>query len=205
MSSFYEQYWQERGKSGFRPRYKIFYDWIESNASVLDIGCGDGYFGQVLVNKKNISYRGLDISETAVAMARERGLVAEVCDASQDLNKFADKSVDYVLMSEFIEHISNSEEVLKEARRIARKAVLVSVPNIAYWKHRLELLSGTFPRQWAFAPNEHLRFWSITDFIKTADSLGFSSVNYKASNGKKILREWWPNLFGFQVCFLLKV
>lgn len=69
-----------------------------------------------------------------------------------------------IVMSEFIEHIPNSEEVLKIVRQIAKNGVLISIPNIAYWKFRLQLLLGSFPKQWAVAPQEHLRYWSVYDF-----------------------------------------
>lgn len=202
MRDFYENYWEKRGKSGYRPRYKIFFDWIENNSKVLELGCGDGYFGQMLKGK-NIDYTGCDISEKALEISKERGLNVFQCKL-EDRIDFTDKSFDYVIMSEFLEHIVNSETILKEAGRIAKKGVLVSIPNIAYWRFRLELLLGRFPKQWAVAPEEHLRYWSIKDFKDTVVSLGFKIKEIKSSNGRKILRDWWPNLFGFQVCFYLE-
>lgn len=204
MTDFYENYWKKRGKSGPRPRYKIFYEWIESNSSVLDIGCGDGHFGEMLVKNKRVNYTGGDISNTALEIARGRGLNVVYLDATKDLGRFGDKSFDYVVMSEFIEHIPNSEDILNTVGRIARKGVLISIPNIAYWKFRLELLFGKFPKQWAVAPQEHLRYWSVTDFENTVKQLGFSVRAIKSSNGRKYFRDMWPNLFGFQICFYIK-
>ncbi len=202
MKDFYENYWDKRGESGFRPRYRIFFDWIENNSKVLELGCGDGYFGQML-KEKRVDYAGCDISEKALSVAKGRGLDVFQCDLENKLD-FPDNNFDYVVMSEFLEHIVNSEKVLEEANRIAKNGVLVSIPNIAYWRFRLELLLGRFPKQWAVAPQEHLRYWSVRDFINTASSLGFKIHEIKASNGKRMLRNLWPNLFGFQVCFYLK-
>lgn len=204
MKEFYDNYWKSRGKSGMRPRYKIFYEWIASGSKVLDIGCGDGYFGESLVKNKHVDYLGGDISETALETAKGRDLSVVLLDATRDLDQFTEKSFDFVVMSEFIEHIPNSEEILQMAGKIARKGVLVSIPNIAYWKFRLQLLIGHFPKQWAVAPHEHLRFWSIIDFKKTARQLDFTIEDIQSSNGKRVLRDLWPNLFGFQVCFNLK-
>lgn len=201
--SFYENYWKIRGKSSSRPRYKIFSDWIEPHSKVLDIGCGDGYFGEFLVENKKVDYTGCDISETALEAAKNRGLKTMVVDASRELGNFEEKSFDFVVMSEFLEHIENSEEILKMAARIAKKGVLVSIPNIAYWRFRLQLLFGHFPKQWVLAPQEHIRFWSVKDFIKTIDSLSLRIKSVKSSNGKIFLRDFWPNLFGFQICFFI--
>lgn len=204
MKIFYENYWEKRGRSGDRPRYYIFSEWIERGSKVLDIGCGDGYFGEFLVKNKDIDYLGSDISDAALKAARDRGLNVIQLDATNELGKFTSGSFDFVIMSEFIEHIPNSEEILKIAGRIAKKGVLVSVPNIAYWKFRLQLLTGSFPKQWAVAPEEHLRYWSVNDFKKTVENAGFEVKEIRSSNGRKILRDIWPNLFGFQVCFYLK-
>lgn len=198
---FYEDYWRKRGESGYRPRYKIFLEWMGENSRVLDIGCGDGFFGEML-KEKSIDYTGCDISERALDIARGRGLNVFQCILENKID-FPDKSFDYVVMSEFLEHIVNSEEILKEAGRLAKKGVLVSIPNIAYWRFRLELLFGRFPKQWAVAPQEHLRYWSVKDFKNTARSLGFEIKEIRSSNGRKLLRGLWPNLFGFQVCFYL--
>ncbi|OGN29979.1 MAG: hypothetical protein A3A33_01500 [Candidatus Yanofskybacteria bacterium RIFCSPLOWO2_01_FULL_49_25] len=207
MENIYNNYWRERGKSGHRPRYDIFLDWMDAGSSALEFGSGDGYLGAYLKEKKSITYLATDISETAIAGARARGLETEVVNASDTdflKKRFADKEFDYVIMTEFLEHIVNSEEVLMEAIRIARKAVLVSVPNSAYWRYRLQLLFGNFPKQWAVFPHEHVRFWSIADFLKTVGGLGLRVEKMKASNGKKVLRDIWPNLFGFQICYLIR-
>ena len=206
MEMNYDHYWGARGASGFRPRYVIFLDWVESGSSVLEFGSGDGYLGELMHTKKQIRYLATDISDTALTRARERGLATEVVNATDIASlkkRFRDREFDYVIMTEFLEHIMNSEEVLREALRIARTAVLVSIPNTAYWRYRLDLLRGNFPKQWIVFPYEHVRFWSHTDFVKTIGELGLTVEKFKASNGKKILRDWWPNLFGFQICYYL--
>ena len=204
MKDFYEHYWEERGSSGFRPRYRLFIDWIDRNDRILDIGCGDGYFGELLVKEKGVVYQGIDIAETAVQKARHRGLDVRTMDIEKDLHTIPDKHYDIVVISEVIEHVVHAEDILKELKRIAKKGVIVSIPNIAYWKFRLQLLTGSFPKQWAVAPQEHLRYWSVSDFIHTVEQIGFMVDRVQASNGRKPLRDWWPNMFGLQVCFYLR-
>lgn len=202
----YDSYWEARGMSGHRPRYDIFLGWVRPGSNVLEFGAGDGYLGALMQKERQTTYRATDISEPGLATARSRGVPTELLDAS-DIpllkKRFPDQSYDYVVMTEFLEHIVNSEEVLREAIRIARVAVLVSVPNSAYWKFRLQLLRGRFPKQWAYSPSEHVRFWSIPDFFETVRGLGFQIHECRASNGRRPLRDWWPNLFGFQICYYI--
>ena len=203
MKEFYENYWKIRGKSGFRPRYEIFLNWIEPGSKVLELGCGDGYFGELLVKDKKVDYLGIDVSGEGLKIARERGLKVEKFDIQNGLERVSGK-FDYVVMSEFLEHIINSEEILMHASKIAKKGVLLSIPNIAYWHYRIQLIFGKFPKQWVIAPYEHLRFWSVKDFLKTLENLNLRTKYIKSSNGKKILRDLFPNLFGFQICFYVK-
>jgi len=198
--NFYETYWQERGRMKMKPRYFVFARWIKPGSKVLDIGGGDGVFGEFLRDELRCDVVCLDISEHALKMAKERGLKTVLADATKRL-PFADDEFDYTISSEFIEHIPNAEDAVREAMRITKKYFLVSFPNAAYWRYRLQMLMGRTPKQWEKHPAEHLRFWAIPDFKEWVDMLGFSVLEYKASNGKRFLRDIWPNLFGFQMCY----
>lgn len=202
---FYEKYWNARSKSSHRPRHNIFSEWIADGASVLDVGCGDGAFLNFLKGQnRGLGLTGIDISEQALSAARERGFQVFQADVSNTL-PFKDKTFDYSVCSEVLEHIANSEDLLSEMRRISRKAVLVSIPNIALWKHRCRLFFlGSFPIQWLLEPREHIRFFSVKDFIKTVNASGFTVRKIKVSSGTRIMKSIWPNLFADQVCFLLE-
>ena len=193
-----------QARSGHRPRYDIFTLWIEPGSSVLDIGCGDGAFGEHIVAARAARYLGVDLSESGLELARARGLEVRQVDLGASAGALDELRFDYVVLSEVIEHVVDSEELLELAGRIAGRRVLLSVPNIAYWQYRLQLLRGRFPRQWAQDPREHLRFWSVPDFTRMAEELGFRVETVAASNGRRGLRDLWPNLFGVQVCFLLE-
>jgi methionine biosynthesis protein MetW len=200
QDNFYETYWSVRGRMKMKPRYRVFASWIKRGSKVLDIGGGDGVFGEFLRDELDCDVVCLDISNNALQMAKERGLKTVQADATRRL-PFADDEFDYTISSEFIEHIPNSEDALQEAMRVTRQHFLVSFPNAAYWKYRWQMIRGRTPKQWEKHPAEHLRFWAIPDFTEWVDWVGFRVIDYKASNGKKYLRDLWPNLFGFQLCY----
>ena len=198
--TFYDNYWVKRNDTNNRYRYKIFMSWIEDGSKVLDIGCGDGCLGALLKDDKNCDVTCLDISAVALDKAKKRGLKTVLSNIEEPL-PFEDNSFDYVIATEVIEHVSFSEQVLAEMKRISRHTILVSIPNIAFWKYRLQLLSGSFPKQWEFEPYEHLRFWSVSDFKKILTPLSLRMDELKAGSGRRYLRDMWPNLFAEQVCF----
>ena len=171
---------------------------------ILDIGCSKGYDARYFYNKGFKKILGCDISEEALKMAKQRNLDVIILDAAKGgLSAFEDNKFDFVVMSELIEHIVRSEDILKEAARIAKKGVLVSTPNVAYIRSRAALLFGRFPKQWAVAPWEHLRYWSAIDFVEIIKSIGLNLKELKAANGKKILRDLWPNFFALQICYFI--
>jgi methionine biosynthesis protein MetW len=116
---------------------------------------------------------------------------------------FSDDSFDYCVASEALEHIVHSEDALRELVRVARRAVLISVPNTGYWYDRWQLLIGRFPVQWVKFPWEHVRFWSVTDFHQMLAGLGLQATKVEAGSGRRWIRDWWPALFAHQVCYYI--
>ena len=196
----YDHYWRVRGPHTFQPRYRIIAEVVEPDATVLDIGCGEGLLLQYLSEVKGIVGYGIDVSEEAVRLAQARGVQAEVADI---FHWDATQDYDYIILSEVLEHLPNPEEVVIKVRNRFRKALLVSIPNIGYYPHRLRLLLGRFPIQWGWHPAEHLRFWTVLDFVEWIQELGLTVADVRPSNGFPGLYRLWPNLFGNQVVFVI--
>ncbi len=97
-----------------------------SGRRILDLGCATGEYCR---NLRLHGYEtfGLDINKSYAKKANMCG--EQVCVMSAGFLGFKDKSFDTVLLFEVLEHIQNPTLVLLEARRIARKNILVTVPN----------------------------------------------------------------------------
>jgi SAM-dependent methyltransferase len=93
--------------------------------SVLDLGCATGNYC-VALSKAGFDVKGADINHRYVETARARGVDAYVADSR---TPFPDKSFDTVLLFEVLEHVPDPAETLAEARRLARKNVLITVPH----------------------------------------------------------------------------
>jgi homoserine O-acetyltransferase len=112
-----------------------------------------------------------------------------------------------VILSQTVQTVRNPEKVFKELLRVGKK-VIVSFPNFAYWKCRVQmLLAGRVPvtRQlpfsWYDSPNIH--FLSIKDFDRFCQKLGVK-VEKRIPLGKTRLRPvgFAPNLFAEQVVYI---
>ncbi|MGB0110907.1 MAG: methionine biosynthesis protein MetW [Terriglobales bacterium] len=197
----YESYWQERGPGAIHPRFQIIARQLRLGETVLDVGCGDGAMLEYFSREKGVHGVGIDVSSVAVKTARERGVDARLQNLGQFYREVGKTGFDHVIMSEVLEHLTDSEDYVAKGWQLAVKTLWLTFPNIAYFPHRLRLLAGRFPVQWAVFPSEHVRFWSIPDFQFWLKQLGMMEPRMYASNGLTIfgLHRMWPNLLGNQI------
>ena len=94
--------------------------------TILDIGCATGDYCLQLT-QRGFKCVGVDSNLKYVEKAISKGVEAYI--ASAPLLNFRDKSFDTILLFEILEHAKNPEEILAEAKRIARKNILITVPN----------------------------------------------------------------------------
>lgn len=113
---------------------------------LADIGC---FTGAGTAQFKALGFSravGFDASEAALQKAARkvetrRWLIGEEeCPAN-------DGEFDFVVASEIIEHLVDTDGFLKEVRRILndRGHLIVTTPNLAFWVSRLRLLQGRVP------------------------------------------------------------
>ena len=196
MSSFgesldYESYWVKRTQNEENPagierhvdkllvssRYKLIEQLIEPKSRVLEIGCGDGSLLAYLKKTKDAEVFGIDVSFHAVELAKAKGIKIQRGDISYEENLIPE-NIDHIIMVEVLEHLSNPIEVLMNLKGKYRKSLIVDIPNTGAINDRLRLLFGRFPRQWILHPNEHLQFWTVTDFLFLCQQLGFRVKSY---------------------------
>ncbi len=186
---------------------------IPENASVLDVGCGDGALLEHLQMTKHVDGRGLELSQVDVNAAVARGLPVVQGDADTDLADYPSGVFDVVILSDTIQATRSPKTVLRHLLRIGRRTV-VSLPNFGHWRVRLRLLvSGRMPQTrsldyaWHETPNIHL--CTIADFVQLARNEGATIEKAFAlqGDGRTIAMRpdaWGPNLFAERAIFLLK-
>jgi SAM-dependent methyltransferase len=117
-------------------------------ARILDLGCGKGELAasirSVLPNAMVI---GVEWSFSGCRSAQRRG--TPVVQGSNDgVNlPFSSEAFDAVVIAEVIEHLVDTDQVLREARRVLVPGgfLVLTTPNLAAWFNRILLLSGIQP------------------------------------------------------------
>ncbi|MEO7038439.1 MAG: 50S ribosomal protein L11 methyltransferase, partial [Gemmatimonadaceae bacterium] len=87
---YYDEYWS--GSTGWSPPPGLDEDlraWLDplmmGGRKALDVGCGDGARYGARVRASGVEIHGVDISEVAVASARERGIDARLASLTDPL------------------------------------------------------------------------------------------------------------------------
>jgi homoserine O-acetyltransferase len=190
-----------------RVDYELIESLIEPNSTVLDIGCGDGELLADLTSDKNIKGEGIELEQDLVLACVNGGLPTIQRDVELGLTNYADKSFDYVILSQTVQTVREPEKVFEELLRVGKK-VIVSFPNFAHWGCRAQMLfrgrapvTKQLPFEWYNSPNIH--FLSIKDFDRFCAKLGVK-VEQKIPMVKTRLSpvRFAPNLFAEQVIYV---
>lgn len=143
---------------------------------ILDIGCGDGRLARAIRSKcPDAVVHGCDLS--AAALARSAGLDRQYAvDLNSEGLPESGASFDLVVASEVIEHLIHPDLVLTECRRVLRpnSHVIVTVPNVAFWRFRLQALRGQVPS--VTADERHLHSYNAALLERLVRKAGFDVV-----------------------------
>jgi len=103
---------------------------LKGCAKVLDIGCGNGRF--LMTAPKNVQAEGIEIIESEIKKCLEKGLKVKKVDIEKSA-PFKKESFDGISMSHIIEHLNNSQEVLKKIKSIMKKngKLMILTPNFS--------------------------------------------------------------------------
>lgn len=105
---------------------------LKDEVKALDIGCGRGEWISLL-NENGFNARGIDINESMVRLASQKGLNAAVNDALGELKNLDENSIDIITAFQVVEHIKFDDvlELIKEAKRVLAPCgiLILETPN----------------------------------------------------------------------------
>ena len=166
-------------------------------ARVLDIGCGSGFLASRIRDRwPTTAIDGVDIS--AVALERARPYLDRCWRVDLDRGDVpaGPAGYDLVIASEVIEHLYDVHHALGEMARLVAPGghAIVTVPNVAYWRYRLDLLLGRLPLP--ADDDRHLHQFTATSLQDHARRDGLA-VETLSGHGLRFaaLARHWPAVF----------
>jgi len=113
-------------KSNYVSHHLIKFAVNNAGSNILDVGCATGEYCQKL-NDLGFKCVGVDVNSEYITKAKKNSVEAYIMNGKS--LDFMDNSFDTVLLFEVLEHVKCTDIILKEAKRIAKKNVLITVPN----------------------------------------------------------------------------
>ena len=181
-----------------RPDFAAIAGWVSMGATVLDLGCGDGSLLRYLGDSRRVAGYGVEIDDERVTACVNNGVNVIQTDLERGLREFESRSFDYVVLSQTLQAVKNSERIIRDMLRVGREGI-VTFPNFGYWKNRWQVVAGhmpvsdNLPYEWFDTPNVHL--CTIADFERFCAGHGVKILERKVlTRGRPVTL--LPNLLG---------
>ena len=189
---------------------KIINSWVPENSKVIDFGCGDGSLLKELFENKQVLGYGVEINDTKIEKCIEKGIPVIKLDIDKGLNDFMSSNFDLSIMARSIQCLKNPDLALNRMLELSKRCV-VTLPNLGYWRCRINLASGKMPitpelpSSWYETENIHL--CTIKDFenLCLKENINIKDKVFINRNGDQGgLSKINPNLFAVEGVYLLE-
>ena len=191
----------------YRQDFAIIAGWVGFGSKVLDLGCGDGALLNYLRGSLEVKGYGVEKDDVNWLACMQYGTNVIQMDLEAGLSGFENQSFDTVILSQTLQAMHNTEEIVQEMLRVGRE-IIVTFPNFGYWRNRLQIAGGghmpvskDLPYQWFDTPNVHL--CTINDFDLFCKNYKITVIERKViTDGKEM--SFMPNLLGNLAMYRLK-
>jgi 2-polyprenyl-3-methyl-5-hydroxy-6-metoxy-1,4-benzoquinol methylase len=169
------------------PAHEAILAMVPPGARVLEVGCATGHVTRALSDRLRCEVTAveLDLEQAEVAQPYARAMIVGDIGRQQTWDSIHGP-FDCAVFADVLEHLVDPWEALRRCRAVLAGdgCVLASVPNIAYYRIRLELARGRFDyTDYGILDDAHLRFFTA----KTARAL-FADSGYTVTDFIPIYR-----------------
>jgi len=187
------------------PAHEAILALVGHGSYVLEVGCAGGHMTEALSKRLGCRVTAVEINADEAEKARpfaESVVTGDITDPG--VWPGLPPGFDHVLYADVLEHLADPWEVLRRTRSVLKPegSVIASIPNIAYYKIRKQLLLGRFDyTRFGIMDDSHLRFFTE----KTTRAM-FESTGYEVTGLGRVFRgrtdrclcRLCPNAFTYQ-------
>jgi SAM-dependent methyltransferase len=137
----YESWYRSpRGRWIGETEFRLIRDMLQPKrgGSLLDVGCGTGYFTRRLAGDFGLDIVGLDPNASWLAYARAHGVGRErYCVGRAERLPFGDRSFDYAASIAALCFVEAIEDAVRELVRVTRRRFVIGLLNrrsLLYWQ-----------------------------------------------------------------------
>jgi len=171
---------------GLSDGHRMMVDAVPAGARVLDVGCAGGYLAELLTAAGS-TVVGVEPDAAAAAAARAHCVSVTVGDFEDpEVRTALPGPFDAVIFGDVLEHMRDPGAVLAATRELLAPGsrVVASIPNIAHWSARVQLLLGRFPyAESGLFDSTHLRFFTRGSARALAERAGYVVEHEQCTRG----------------------
>lgn len=197
--------------------------WVGKGARVLDVGCGVGVLSLKMATDCQAIVTAIEPNKSRADAARRAGV--DVYGGLLEKGRTdIGNCFDVIVFADVLEHIPDPRQTLVTAADYLTEdgQILASIPNVAHWTVRWDLLRGRFDyASCGIMDSTHLRWFTKKTAVELFESAGYEVCDYNVTAGtalpeyrlrrffrrlscqkrSKLVRScvrFWPQLFGCQ-------
>ena len=148
---------------------------VAVGARVLDVGCGTGSVSRLLREHRHARIVGVEPNAERAALCRDRGLEVHTGYLTAELLATLGQ-FDAIVFADVLEHLADPAAMLRLVRPALKPGgvVVASMPNVAHWTVRAQLLLGRFNyRPSGIMDATHLRWFTFCTARELFERSGF--------------------------------
>jgi methionine biosynthesis protein MetW len=162
---------------------------VPRGARVLDVGCGTGALSVLLRDNRDAAVVGVEPDHDRATRSAERG-IETYASTLESLSPDKLGQFDVAVYADVLEHLPDPLAELKSVAPFVKPdgVVIVSVPNVAHWSVRFELLRGNFRyARFGIMDATHLRWFTEETIRQLMDQAGLDVVRVQQTAGTMLL------------------
>jgi 2-polyprenyl-3-methyl-5-hydroxy-6-metoxy-1,4-benzoquinol methylase len=172
--------------------------------TILDVGCGQGNFLQLVKEQINAETWGVELMPEVAEKAKDQAdhVISGKIEDAFDL--IPDHYFDCITFNDVLEHLQEPAEILKKIKpKLTKNGIIIaSIPSVRYFYNLVELIVR---KEWEYKDSgildeTHLRFFTQKSMKRMFENAGYYLVNIQGVNE---IKYWKFQLLNFATLGLL--
>ncbi len=168
---------------------------------ILDVGCSEGNFGKLLMDRNQAEVWGAELSESAALIAGKKLHKVYAGDFRTILPKLPLGYFDCLVFNDVLEHFSDPDTLLRQCLAILSPGgyVVSSIPNVRYIGNLVEVV---IKKDWEYKSGgildrTHYRFFTKKSIRRMFNEAGYSVVECSGINATPSIKTWLLGIVTF--------
>ncbi|MCE5199006.1 MAG: class I SAM-dependent methyltransferase [Armatimonadota bacterium] len=187
------------------PAHWAIVNLLKPGSKVLEVGCATGHVTQHLKKEMGCRVTAVEIDAAQARDAEpfaDRLIVGDI-ECPEVWNEL-ERDYDAVVFADVLEHLRDPWQALRRSNDVLKNdgRVLASIPNIAYYRVRLQLMLGQFEySDFGILDNTHLRFFEANTTRRLFECSGWrvgKFIRIFRNTRIGILNSVFPNAMAYQ-------